>query len=174
MLVLYYAAVNTHVLSSDGSDALANSQQAHSPDVDVSVDKRAIPLSLNGDLRSLARMLFSQQRRRRVDQYAQIRQQMIDLGKRAGYLPVSDDVMRTKSDDEERSSRLETNERLRPILEKIRPVKFPETIQKRIQRLSINGALSSLAGMLAANGRQQLQEEMAVNRARLLKLGRRK
>ena len=46
-----------------------------------------------------------------------------------------------------------------------------EIISKR-QRLSVNGALSSLADMIAANDHRRLREEVASNHQRLLGLGK--
>ena len=58
-----------------------------------------------------------------------------------------------------------------PILNARVSEELPISNVKR-QRLSVNGALSSLADMLAASGRQRMMSEMAMNRQRLFGLGK--
>ncbi|XP_060081028.1 uncharacterized protein LOC132560376 [Ylistrum balloti] len=188
LVMIYLPTANTYAFEKTASDTLLEQHNSGKPDVETNIEKRAMPLSLNADLRMLARMLFASQRRRRVDQYARVRQQMSTLGKRSGghslgmndrdpigngqemshlaehvvqntqraskYEHVSDDDIENAH---QKLSLLDTN---------------AAELQKRGQRLSINGALSSLADMLAASGRRRLEEELAVNKERLLKLGR--
>ncbi|OWF50045.1 uncharacterized protein LOC110450948 [Mizuhopecten yessoensis] len=188
LVMIYCTAVNTYALDKTASDILLEQHHSGNSGVNVPFEKRAIPLSLNGDLRMLARMLYASQRRRRVDRFASVRQQMSNLGKRSGGVQHdkdNDDPIRNSQDT---SIRTEQQTQIRSTVPDYRLVSAdgyqnvhprsslayedPEEFQKRSQRLSINGALSSLADMLAASGRRQLKEELAVNRQRLLKLGR--
>ncbi|XP_069106175.1 uncharacterized protein [Argopecten irradians] len=188
LVVTYIATVNSYALQKTASDTLLDQHNADNPDVQMPMEKRAVPLSLNGDLRMLARMLFASQRRRRVDQYANVRQQMTELGKRNGNDPfgkVREDSIGNEQDSPELRVQ---HTKLRPAFSKFQEEESDalqnlhsispmanlngDDLQKRGQRLSINGALSSLADMLEASGRRRLAEELAVNKERLLKLGR--
>ncbi|XP_033727426.1 uncharacterized protein LOC117316767 [Pecten maximus] len=192
ILMIYITTVHTYALEKAASDILLDQHNAENQDVQTSFEKRAMPLSLNGDLRMLARMLFASQRRRRVDQYASVRQQMAQLGKRSSDPPFDkdeEDSMRNGQDETPQLTEHQT--KVKPAISKFQLVSTDELknlqklhsrpslgndnvdeFQKRGQRLSINGALSSLADMLAASGRRRLEEELAVNKQRLLKLGR--
>lgn len=119
-------------------------------------------LSLTADLRSLARMLEAHRKRFVASRspYDSIRKKLFAFGKRNSLSQrqmYSDD----HSDD--------VNEL--PILNARVSEELPISNVKR-QRLSVNGALSSLADMLAASGRQRMMSEMAMNRQRLFGLGK--
>ena len=87
-LILVTIQVNGYPLDETGSDLLLskNGDQNY-----LDMAKRASSLSMNADIQALAKMLNAQQRRRRVDKFANIRQRLIELGKRANY-PVNDRV----------------------------------------------------------------------------------
>lgn len=119
-------------------------------------------LSLTADLRSLARMLEAHRKRyiESKSPYDSIRKKLFLFGKRS--------IMPERQlYDEESSEAPEYS----PLDSSMTSEEFPIRYHKR-QRLSVNGALSSLADMLAANGRQRMRSEMALNRQRLYGLGK--
>jgi hypothetical protein len=119
-------------------------------------------LSLIADLRSLARMLEAHQKRyvESKSPYDSIRKKLYLYGKRST-LPEKQVLEDDSSEAPEYS----------PLDSSTTSEKLPIRFNKR-QRLSVNGALSSLADMLAANGRQRMMSEMALNRQRLYGLGK--
>lgn len=129
-------------------DAFILQDQDNQPDLSeadsIPVEKRG-RLSLTADLRSLARMLEAHRKRFIASRfpYDSIRKKLFRYGKRS---PVTETLEYNEGED--RSNALDSE--------------FP----------SVNGALSSLADMLAANGRQRMMSEMAMNRQRLFGLGK--
>ncbi|XP_062578240.1 uncharacterized protein LOC134240153 [Saccostrea cucullata] len=119
-------------------------------------------LSLTADLRSLARMLEAHRKRYLASRspYDSIRKKLFKFGKR-NTLPERQlhDVESSEESGDLAQYSSKTNDEL-PIY----------TIKR--QRLSVNGALSSLADMLAASGRQRMRSEMEINRQRLFGLGK--
>ncbi|KAK3088672.1 hypothetical protein FSP39_022207 [Pinctada imbricata] len=110
------------------------------------VSKRTY-ISLNGDMRSLAKMLMrhygNRSVKRPVENYTSLRKKLYALGKR------------------------DAKPTLRDLL---KDWIFKQT--KR-QRLSVNSALASLADMVSADGHRRMKEEMSSNHQRLLGLGKR-
>lgn len=146
-------------------DAFILQDQDNQPDLSeadsIPVEKRG-RLSLTADLRSLARMLEAH-RKRFIARfpYDSIRKKLFRYGKRS---PVPETLEYNEGED--RSNALDSEFPSLKVEEE-----SPIYNIKR-QRLSVNGALSSLADMLAANGRQRMMSEMAMNRQRLFGLGK--
>ncbi|XP_061178528.1 uncharacterized protein LOC133187180 [Saccostrea echinata] len=115
-------------------------------------------LSLTADLRSLARMLEAHRKRYIASRspYDSIRKKLFKFGKRT---TLPERQLYDEGGSEESDDLSQTSDEL-PIY----------TIKR--QRLSVNGALSSLADMLAASGRQRMRSEMEINRQRLFGLGK--
>lgn len=147
-------------------DAFILQDQDNQPDLSeadsIPVEKRG-RLSLTADLRSLARMLEAHRKRFIASRfpYDSIRKKLFRYGKRS---PVTETLEYNEGED--RSNALDSEFPSLKVEEE-----SPIYNIKR-QRLSVNGALSSLADMLAANGRQRMMSEMAMNRQRLFGLGK--
>lgn len=147
-------------------DAFILQDQDNQPDLSeadsIPVEKRG-RLSLTADLRSLARMLEAHRKRFIASRfpYDSIRKKLFRYGKRS---PVTKTLEYNEGED--RSNALDSEFPSLKVEEE-----SPIYNIKR-QRLSVNGALSSLADMLAANGRQRMMSEMAMNRQRLFGLGK--
>lgn len=148
------------------ADSFILQDQDNQPDLSeadsIPVEKRA-RLSLTADLRSLARMLEAH-RKRFIESrfpYDSIRKKLFRYGKRSS-LPERPEY----NEGEERSNAVDSEFPNLKVEEEL-----PIYNRKR-QRLSVNGALSSLADMLAASGRQRMMSEMAMNRQRLFGLGK--
>lgn len=121
-------------------------------DVSLTENKRA-QFSLNGELRSLAEMLYDPEQ----EQKAYNRATLLKLGKRNWRFPLFRFGSSMSGDVFSRYP--------------IQP--NAQILRRRSQQLSVSGPLSALANMLAAEGRRRQQSESTHNQMRLLELGKR-
>ncbi|KAJ8322363.1 hypothetical protein KUTeg_000834, partial [Tegillarca granosa] len=169
IFTLCIAADSYAIRDSNGADLMSKGEALSIPE--ISRPKRAMPFSMNNGLRSLARMLFTQQQRRswKAPSLASINHaKLFRLGKRS-------QIIDQKSTNE--------NDRYYGIGETRNDVGGDDPIQNgyqsenemgfdKRQRLSVNGAMATFAEMLAASGQQRLREELESNKQRLLGLGK--
>ena len=112
------------------------------------VNKRT--LSVDGGLRTLAQMVYSQERARRHGYMANLFRQK---GKRSWRFPLMG---------------------LNFLKLRTKPSKVDKSImRRRTNHLSVSGPLSALANMLAEEGRQRKQSQSMANRMKLIELGKR-
>ncbi|KAL4217761.1 hypothetical protein ACF0H5_022500 [Mactra antiquata] len=121
--------------------------------LEITENNKRAPLSLNGELRSLADMV--NQARRQGERSAQ-HSALLQLGKRSLRLPVFDfSKSNLKSSASEQYPQIST------------------VTRRRSQQLSVSGPLSALADMLAVEGRRRKEQESMHNRMMLLQTGKR-
>ncbi|KAK3595668.1 hypothetical protein CHS0354_026885 [Potamilus streckersoni] len=106
--------------------------------------------TVTSDLDTLADMIYSQERRRRLNHMEGLRSHLLKIGKRSWRNPILN----------------------RPY-KVIQIPKIPVVTQRRADQLSISGPLSNLANMLASENRRRMHAESSLNRQRLLELGKR-
>ena len=102
------------------------------------------------------------------------------LADKVSPVKIGDDgnTLTTEDVDDTDSSRVKSNLLKRSwrvpfFLRSFKPRPDPSVNRRRAQTLSVSGPLSSLASMLAAEGRRRQQSESINNRMRLLELGKR-
>lgn len=166
---LCIAADSYAIRDFNGANLMGKSEALSIPE--ISRLKRAIPFSMNNGLRSLARMLFTQQQRRswKAPSAASINHaKLYRLGKRSQLI----DQKSTNENDGyygigKTGNDVGLDDPIQNGYESANEIGF----QKR-QRLSVNGAMATFAEMLAASGQQRLREELESNKQRLLGLGK--
>lgn len=140
--------LNDVIYNTGNDDTYSDSVES---DMVNSETKRA-QFSLNGELRSLAAMLYKPETEKDAN-----RAHLLKLGKRNWTFPS-----------------LKFGTRMFGSLFGQSPLRTrSQFIRRRSQQLSVSGPLSALANMLAAEDRRRLQSESTHNKLRLLELGKR-